>query len=100
MSFDDPAKWIGAVIDVLQWVALVAIWLRKPGEDAGHQVTELKRRVDVHEERLRHVSTTSEMGDLDGDVKSLRATLEAMQASFTRLQNSVDRLEAFLRENR
>lgn len=87
-------------LDAAQTIAVIALWLRKPGEDAGHQVKELARRVDVHEERLRHVSSTSEMGELDGDVKAISATLEAMQATMTRLQNSVDRLESFLRENR
>lgn len=98
MNFPDISP--GLILDVAQTVAVIVLWLRKPGEDAGHQVKELKGRVDVHEERLKHMSSTSEMGELDGDVKAISATLEAMQTSFNRLQNSVERLEAFLRENR
>lgn len=83
-------------LDVAQTVAVVALWLRKPGQDAAQSVATLKGRVDVLEERINHMPNSDELSALEGDVKSIKALLLGQAESQVTMRKSVSRIEDYL----
>ncbi len=96
LDFTDPRFWL----DVAQMVAIAALWLRKPGEDATARVGKLEGQLQVIEERIRHMPTADELTELEGTVKSIAAQLDAMQDNVKNTRAAVQRIEDFLRNNR
>lgn len=95
MSLMDSLTF-GSLIDAAQTVALVVIWLRKPGQDAAVAVDHMKGRVDVLEERIKHMPTTDELTELEGTVKAIKATLEGMATSHESVRTTLIRVENYL----
>ena len=79
------------LLDAAQTVVIGLLWLRKPGQDAGLAVEHVKGRVDVLEERIKHMPTTDELTQLEGTVKAIEAKLDGMVESQTTVRNVVGR---------
>jgi len=92
IEFNDPRFWL----DVIQMVAIVALWLRKPGEDAGRALERLTNRVDVLDERLKHMPSSEELAELEGNVLAIKATLQGMQETQQTTRATVTRIEQYL----
>lgn len=95
MNFEDFVK-PSVVMDLVQTIGLVALWLRKPGETASEQVSVLTGRVDVLEERIKHMPSSSELAELEGTVKAIQASLQGIQESQASVKAAVARIEQYL----
>lgn len=106
-NFDAMKFWF----DLAQWFVTIAlavsVWLRKPGEDAGKAVAELREDVDSQleltrtqlatlEERLRHMPTSTKLSELDGTVRALAAQVDGLTDSMTAIRSTLNRIETFL----
>lgn len=96
IDFANPSLWL----DVAQTLAVVVLWLRKPGEDAGAKVIALNGRVDVMEERVRHMPTAEKLSELESEVSGIGAQLRGIEDTAKTTRATVQRIEDFLRENR
>jgi hypothetical protein len=94
MDFSEPRFWL----DALQTVALGVLWLRKPGQDAVKSAEALAARMDVLDERMKHMAISDELTAHEGSVKAVQAQLEQMQEAMRMLSAAVVRIETFLRE--
>ncbi len=92
MNFTDPRFWV----DVVQMLAILALWMRKPGEDAASRITHIEAEVRVIKERLEHLPTDDELTELAGGLRALVADLEGMRGILTITRESVKRIEDFL----
>jgi hypothetical protein len=95
------------VLDLAQCIVLIVLWLRKPGQDAGDKAAAallaaqaVASRLDVIDERLRHMPSETKLAELEGDFKAMSATLEAMQESQDTVRGTVQRIEQFLLNSR
>jgi predicted nucleic acid-binding Zn-ribbon protein len=84
------------IFDVLQAVAIVLLWLRRPGKEAQERVDDLSSELDVLRERLNHMPLRNELTKLEGSVASMQASLTAMQESAQVTRATVTRIEAYL----
>lgn len=91
-------------------VANVALWLRKPGEDAGQQVQtlrtetrevtgELRGRLGVMEERVRHLPDADEVMELKSQLSGIRERLSGLDDTAKNTRAAVQRIEDFLRHH-
>lgn len=99
MSLLDSVTF-GSLIDAAQTVALVVIWLRKPGQDAAQAVDHIKGRVDVLEERIKHMPTTNELTELEGTVQAIKSTLDGLASMHDGMRKSLSRVEDYLLNHR
>ena len=92
---------------LLSGVLSIAMWLRKPGEDAGKAVDTLRRetaeevaemghRVTVVEQQIKHMPTSSEMAELDGTVRSISMQNSGLAEAIGTMRRQLDRIETFL----
>lgn len=95
MNLDDVIK-PGVLMDIAQTIAVIALWLRRPGQEAGVKVGEVEGRVDVLEERIKHMPTTNELTELEGTVNAIKATLDGMQQSQDVQRATLIRIENYL----
>lgn len=106
----DLINW-GLLLALANTVGVVALWLRKPGEAAGEQVQALrnavnealallKGRVDVIEERVRHMPTSEELRELEGQLSGIRERLSGLDDTAKNTRAAVQRIEDFLRQSR
>lgn len=96
MNFSNPSFWL----DAAQTLVIVLLWLRKPGEDAKTNMAALGGRVDVFEERMKHMPTSDELTEVEGTVRAMHAKLEGMADAVKTTRNGVQRIEDFLRVHR
>lgn len=96
LDFADPRLWLHAV----QLLALLLLWVRKPGENALQVLPNLDSRLQVLEERVRHMPTADELTELEGTVKAIQAQLGGMQETAKATREAVTRIEIFLRDNK
>jgi hypothetical protein len=103
LDFSNPGFWLSLV----QSVAIVLLWLRQPGEDAGRDIEKfrvqqvetsnlIKGRVDVLEERVRHMPTTDEVRELEGQMHGIKAELGVLKDAVAATRGGVSRIEHFL----
>lgn len=103
-SFKDWLDVLGYV-----WMALlsIAVWVRKPGEAAGKAVDDLARknseehsaarhRLTKLEERIQHMPTAAEIGDLKSMVGRLEAQVEGQRDMMLTVREALRRIEDFL----
>jgi len=94
----------------MQFLWLVGLtfktWASKPGEDAtraaqaaSEAAERIKGRVDVLEERIKHMPSSDELIQLEGTVKAIQATQTQMTESVNVVRNTVARIEDHLRRN-
>ncbi len=99
--------WLLVANLLLSGLLSIAVWLRKPGEDAGKAVDVLRRemaeefadlghRVTVVEERIKHVPTTSELAELDGTVRAISMQNAGLAEAIGTMRSQLSRIEAFL----
>ena len=96
LDFTDPRFWL----DGVQTLVIAALWLRKTGEDAGEKLKALSARIDVLDERVKHMPTSDELTELKGEVKALEARMELLQETAKGTRDAVIRIETFLRDNK
>lgn len=92
MNLTDPRF----LLDAVQCLGLLALWLRKPGDDAKSRIEVLDAQVKVIQERLTHMPSQEELTELEGSVRELVAELGGMRDAFQTLRESVRRIEDFL----
>lgn len=100
----DTKDIVQLVLTLCAMAMSVAAWLRKPGEDAKESLAKhvtvehaaLREKVSTMEERLKHMPTSDELADLEGNVKRLSGQLEALLETMRSLQNSQRRIEDYL----
>lgn len=96
IDLSDWRLWLA----VGQTLAIVGLWLRKPGESAGEAVTLLRGRVDVMEERMKHMPTTTELAELLTQLAAIRERLNGFADMAENTRKLVHRIEDFLRDNK
>lgn len=103
LDFSNPGFWLS----LAQSVAIVLLWLRRPGEDASRELagfraaqvesaSAMRGRLDVVEERLRHMPTSEEVRELEGKLSAIKAELGGLKESVSATRNGVSRIEQFL----
>lgn len=108
MSFADSGTW-RLIFDVMMTIGMVALWLRRPGEDASsavaslkadtsQSVTDLRGRIDVLSERVRHMPSSEELASLRGEMHGIRERLGGLEDTAKTTRSTVQRIEDFLRE--
>lgn len=117
MNFDDPKFWLQLVL-VLWNIALTsAVWLRKPGEDAGKAVGALREQakaeaselsgkfgkldsdVRVMQETLKHLPTRHEVNELSSGMAAVKADNRAQTDLLRTVQQQLNRIDDYLRSN-
>jgi hypothetical protein len=88
------------ILDLLQCLALIVLWLRRPGEDAKAGLDALTSRIAVLEERIEHMPDHQEFGELQGSVQAVQATLAGLAESQGVMRGSLSRIESWLINNR
>lgn len=95
---------------LLSGLLSIAVWLRKPGEDAGKAVDVLRRetaeemadmghRVTVVEQQIKHVPTSSEMAELDGTVRAVAMQATGLVEAISTMRTQLNRIETYLLNN-
>jgi hypothetical protein len=103
----DLKDWLLILNLLVSALLSVAVWLRKPGEDAVKAVDQLRRemadefadmghRVTVVEERIKHVPTTSEMAELDGTVRAISMQNAGLAEAIGTMRTQLNRIETYL----
>lgn len=84
------------LFDLAQAAAIVFLWLRRPGKEAGARVDALASELKVLQERLDHMPLREELTELEGKLGSIQATLEGMRESSAITRATVTRIEGYL----
>jgi len=111
MTPDEIKTWSTVALGLWNICLTVALWLRKPGEDAGHAVAELRAahsreiaemRDDVTriETQLEHTATKEDLSDLAGTVKQINERTVQMAESSRSTSAAVARIEQYLLNNK
>lgn len=90
----------GFLLDAAQTVAVVVLWLRKPGQDAAGAVERLSNRVAVMDEHLKHMPSATALAELEGAVEALKASLDGIAAMNETLRTALGRVETYLLTHR
>jgi hypothetical protein len=92
-------------------LAAVLLWLRKPGQDASAEIVKfktsvaetdgvLKGRLDVLEERVKHMPTSDELREVEGQLGAMRAQIGGVVDTVQSTRSAVIRIEEFLRNSK
>ncbi len=111
MNWTDPRFWTDLIQGLVTAALAVSVWLRKPGEDAGRAVAELRDDVDAqlkgHAERLteieahmEHMPTDEELVKLEGAIKQLDERTRGMAERVAHMAAALQRIETYLLNNR
>lgn len=92
LDFSDPRFWLDAV----QLLAIAALWLRKPGQDAAQRVEHVEAQLEVIKERMKHMPTDEELTQLAGTVRVIAEQISGLQGSVATTRLGVARIENFL----
>lgn len=84
------------VLDAAQTVAIVVMWLRKPGKDAGKLAEEVANRVAILELRMQHLPTDKQVLALDGSLQAIKATVAAIDQRQDGHDKVLGRIEQYL----
>jgi hypothetical protein len=85
----------------------VAVWLRKPGEDAGQAVSTLRyeiidelahmsHRLTVVEEQAKHVPSRTDVAELEGSIKAISMQGAGLAEAISTMRVQLNRIEAYL----
>jgi len=96
----ETMRYVSVALDLVQTVLIAVLWMRKPGQDAAARVQRLEGRMDVVDERLRHIPETQMLYDLSGRLTTALAHIDGLRDAVTQTRGSVTRIEEFLRHNR
>lgn len=106
----DPTLVLFA-ITVINSIANFLLWLRKPGQDAGAAIAAfrtavaetdgvLKGRLDVLEERVKHMPTSDELREVEGQLGAIKAEMGGIRDTVQSTRAGVVRIEEFLRNEK
>lgn len=107
MNFNEPSLWLQFAIVVWNCGLTGALWLRKPGIDAGQAVDELRIDIDqrlmqlgeqVVEMRthMTHMPTSQELIKLEGTVGNISERTVALGDNMVTVRASLVRIEDYL----
>lgn len=99
--------WLVVALAVWNFLLTVAIWLRKPGEDASEAVASLEKKhaealaavnteLATFRERMQHMPTDDELSELRGDLQAIAAQLGVLP----NMQRDINRITDFLMNNK
>ena len=91
------------------WLVAISIatWLRKPGEDAVKAAVSLREQFDLanaeHRHRLtqiesqmKHMPTSEELSELEGNVKAINERTEGLTEAIATVRTTLGRIETYL----
>ena len=99
MSFDDPKFILQLGLVVWNIGLTTALWLRKPGEDAGKAVSKLDSDMRVMQETLKHLPTGDEITGVKQDMAAMKADNRAQTDMLRTVQQQLNRIDDYLRSN-
>jgi hypothetical protein len=99
VSFDDPKFILQLGLVVWNIGLTTALWLRKPGEDAGKAVSKLDSDMRVMQETLKHLPTRHEVNELSSGMASVKADNRAQTELLRTVQQQLNRIDDYLRNN-
>jgi hypothetical protein len=99
--------WFNLIQWLITGLLAVAVWLRKPGEDAGQAVSALRRelvdelagmshRLTVVEEQAKHVPTRADVAELEGSIKAISMQASGLAEAISTMRVQLNRIEAYL----
>lgn len=111
MILDIARPWIELSIVLWNLGLTAALWLRKPGTDAGKAVNELREDMDeklkhqgsqITEMRahMQHMPTNDELLELEGTVKEISERTAGLQRNMDAVRASLTRIEDYLLRER
>lgn len=106
----DPALVL-FLITLTNSVAAFLLWMRKPGQDASAEIDRFKAssaaangalsgRMDVLEERVKHMPTSDELRELEGQLVGIKAEMGSLKDAVTATRSGVARIENWLMHER
>ncbi|MBI5334728.1 MAG: DUF2730 family protein [Burkholderiales bacterium] len=107
LDFSDPRFWLDLAKWLIALAAVVAVWMRRPGEDAAKAVSQLEEevtrtqhamatRLTQIEERIAHMPTDDELERLIGTVKAIEARLTGLDSGQNTMRHQLNRIEDYL----
>lgn len=107
MEITHTGLWLQLAIVIWNCGLTAALWLRKPGIDAGQAVEELRDDMDTRFKHLdtqvveirahmTHMPTTSEMAKLEGVVSNLSERTIGLHDNMITVRASLVRIEDYL----
>ncbi|RZS86057.1 DUF2730 domain-containing protein [Pigmentiphaga kullae] len=100
MSIEDLRWGVG----LLQWLVMgaIALYAHLMGRNAANaaEVAALRQQLAALEEHVRHLPDQELVHDLAGDVKAVKATLDALREALVPLTTTVDRINNYLLNNK
>lgn len=111
MSFDGARDWIGLLIVLWNSGLTAAIWLRKPGTDAGLAVDRMRVDFDLRinsltaqiteiRTHMSHMPDSEELAALEGTVKQINERTSSLADGVVTIRASLGRIEDYLLRNR
>lgn len=97
MDFADPKFWLQLGLVLWNIGLTTALWLRKPGEDAGKAVTKLDSDMRVMQETLKHLPTRHEVNELSAGMAAVKADNRAQTDMLRVVQRQLNSIEDWLR---
>lgn len=108
---NDLLPLLGLGLSLVTALATFVLWLRRPGEDAAGLVRDLdtatrvqlaaqSARVDVLEERVKHMPTSDELTQLEGEMRAISAQLSAVADQLPSVKSALTRIENYLLSER
>lgn len=103
----DPRLWLELLVLVWNVALTLAVWLRKPGEDAARAVIDLRTqlatelatlasRLTVVETDMEHMPTKEELARLEGTVKQIDERTEGLAEGLSTVRTQLNRIENYL----
>ena len=88
----------------MQWVIMTVIalytWFTNRISASSKEVGELRERMVKVEQGIKDMPTSSDITKLDGDMREVKAQLNALTTSISTLQTGINRLNDYLLNHR
>ena len=103
--------WLQFAIVLWNTGLTAAIWLRKPGTDAGMAVDRMRTDIDLRinnvvtqiseiRSHMTHMPNSEELAELEGTVKQIHERTSALGESMATVRSSLARIEDYLLRQR
>lgn len=84
------------LLDAAQTLFIALLWLRKPGVDAGQKADAVAARLDLVEERMKHLPDSPRVNALEGGLREIKAMVQAVEDRQDAQGQVLGRIETFL----